>query len=104
MGIILPMGISCRWFRLRLSVLSDARSPICTGKCVISLQEASNSMRVLILPISSGKLTSLLLLTINPCKEKAEKLFEVLFDPLLAGRDRPKIWFGRTSAELSDKH
>ena len=67
-GKNVPMGISCKWFRLRLSSLRDARSPICTGRCVISLQDASNCIRVFIFPISSGKLTSLLLLTIKPEK------------------------------------
>ena len=64
----LPIGISCRWFRLRLRTLSEVRSPICTGRCVISLQDTSNFIRVDILPISSGRLTSLLLLTTKACK------------------------------------
>lgn len=27
-----PIGISCKWFRLKLSILSAVKSPICTGK------------------------------------------------------------------------
>ena len=85
---ILPIGISCRWFRLRLSSLRDARSPICTGRCVISLQDASNCIRVFIFPISSGKLTSLLLLTIKP--EKKGDIISLFF---FRTKPHAKCWF-----------
>ena len=88
----LPIGISCRWFRLRLSSLRDARSPICTGRCVISLQDASNCIRVFIFPISSGKLTSLLLLTIKPEKNRVCNFFVLFF----FGQNRtPNVGFSK---------
>ena len=46
---------------------------------MISLQDASNCIRVFIFPISSGKLTSLLLLTIKPEKKGISYNFFVLF-------------------------
>ena len=98
-----PMGISWRWFRLRLRTLRAARSPIWTGRWVISLQEASNSIRVCILPISSGRLTSLLLFTTNACKKVIQgwhhhhhhifSLILMRLDRILIEDKQQKQWF-----------
>lgn len=67
--VYLPTGISWRWFLLKSRARSEAKSPIWTGRWVISLHEASSSIRDCIRPISSGKLTKRLLFTIKPWRQ-----------------------------------